>query len=74
MLDERLQALLRVVEQLSPQDQLFLADQLEEWLEGVEWRRVANEPGPDALDEAAIEEVRQGATKPPRPDDFSNES
>ena len=45
MLDERLQALLRDVEQVTPHDQRQLADQLEEWLEDIEWRRAANEPG-----------------------------
>lgn len=64
MLDERLQALLRDVEQVTPHDQRQLADQLEEWLEDIEWRRAANEPGRDALYEAALEEIRQGRTKP----------
>ena len=73
MLDERLQALLRDVEQVTPHDQRQLADQLEEWLEDIEWRRAANEPGRDALYEAALEEIRDGQTKPLIPADFVEE-
>jgi len=70
MLDERLQALLHDLEQLPVQDQQRLADQIEEWLDSIEWDRILNEPGPDALYEAAIEEIRQGQTQPLRPEDF----
>lgn len=71
MLDERLRVLLRDLELLTRQDQQQLADHLEEWLEDMEWKRVANDPGPDALDEAAVEEMRQGRTKPLRSEDFA---
>lgn len=56
-----------------PQDQRQLADQLEEWLEDIEWRRVTNESGPDALYEQAMEEIRVGKTRPLHPDDFAEE-
>lgn len=74
MLDERLQSLLHNLEQLAPQDQQHLADQLEQWLDDVEWRRVLNEPGPDALYDAATEEIRLGETQPLRPEDFAEEA
>lgn len=74
MLDERLQALLHDLEQLTLQDQQHLADQLEAWLDDLEWHRVLNEPGPDALYEAAVEEIRQGTTHPLRPEDFAEEA
>jgi hypothetical protein len=74
MLDERLQTLLHELEQLDPQDQQRLADQLEAWLDDLEWRRVLNEPGPDELYEAAVEEMRQGQTQPLRPEDFAEEA
>ncbi len=64
MLDERLQALLHNLEQLPEQDQQRLADQFEEWLDSIEWTRVLSEPGPDALYEAALEEICQGQTHP----------
>ncbi len=70
MLDERLQALLHNLEQLPAQDQQRLADQIEEWLDSIEWTRILNEPGPDALYEAAMEEIRQGETQPLKPEDF----
>jgi hypothetical protein len=70
MLDERLQALLHDLEQLPAQDQQRLADQIEEWLDSVEWTRILNEPGPDALYEAAIEEIRQGQAQPLKSEDF----
>jgi hypothetical protein len=70
MLDERLQALLQDLEQLPPQDQQRLADHIEEWLDRNEWARVLSEPGPDALYEAALEEMRQGKTEPLKPEDF----
>ncbi len=60
MLDERLQALLHNLEQLPEQDQQRLADQIEEWLDSIEWARILNEPGPDALYEAALEEFVKG--------------
>jgi hypothetical protein len=66
-----LQAIIHNFEQLAPQDQLQLADHIEQWLEDVEWRRVVNEPGPDALYDAAREEMRQGQTRPLRPEDFA---
>jgi hypothetical protein len=74
MLDRRLQELLRDLEQLAPEDQQHLADQIEEWLDDLEWRRVLNEPGPDALFEAAVEEIRRGETQPLRPEDFEAEA
>ena len=58
MLDARLQALLHDLPHLDPHNQQRLADQLEAWLDDMEWRRVLNEPGPDALYEAALEEMR----------------
>jgi hypothetical protein len=70
MLDERLQALLHDLEQLPAQDQQRLADQIEEWLDSIEWARVLNEPGPDALYEAAMEEIRKGETQPLKSEDF----
>jgi hypothetical protein len=70
MLDERLQALLHDLEQLPAQDQQRLADHIEEWLDSIEWARVLNEPGPDALYEAAMEEIRKGETQPLKSDDF----
>ena len=73
MLDERLQAMIHDLELLAPQDQLQLADHIEQWLEDLEWRRVLNEPGPDALYDAAREEVRQGLTQPLRPEGFAEE-
>lgn len=60
MLDERLQALLHNLEQLPEQDQQRLADQIEEWLDSIERTRILNEPGPGALYEADLEEIRQG--------------
>lgn len=74
MLDVRLQALLHDIEQLTPRDQQQLADQLEEWLDDREWRRVLNEPGQDALYEAAREEMRQGETLPLQSKDFGDEA
>ncbi|HST89072.1 MAG TPA: hypothetical protein VLJ14_11900 [Ktedonobacterales bacterium] len=74
MLDERLQAIMHDLERLGPHDQQQLADQIEQWLEDIEWRRVLNEPGPDALYEAAREEIRQGRTRPLRPKDFAEEA
>ena len=70
MLDRRLQALLHDLEQLAPEDQQHLADQIEEWLDDREWRRILNEPGPDALYETAVEEIRRGETQPLKPEDF----
>lgn len=70
MLDQRLQALMHDLEQLPSQDQQRLADQIEEWLDAIEWTRILNEPGPDALYEAALEEMRQGKTEPLKPEDF----
>lgn len=72
MLDERLQALLHSLEQLPSEDQQHLADQIEEWLDDVEWKRVVNEPGSDALYEAAMDEIRQGKTKPLQDEDFDS--
>ena len=74
MLDERLQALMHDLERLAPHDQQQLADQIEQWLEDIEWGRVLNEPGPDALYEAALEEMRQGRRQPLRPEDFAEEA
>lgn len=74
MLNERLQAIMHDLEQLEPHDQQQLADQIEQWLVDIEWRRVLNEPGPDALYDAALEEVRQGRTRPLRPEDFAEEA
>lgn len=70
MLDDRLQALLHDLGQLPAQDQQRLADQIEEWLDAIEWVRVLNESEPDALYEAAIEEIRKGETHPLKPEDF----
>jgi hypothetical protein len=55
---------MRDLEQLDPHDQQRLADQIEQWLEDIEWRRVLNEPCPDALYDAALEEIRQERTQP----------
>ena len=74
MLDERLQAIMHDLEQLPQHDQQQLADQIEQWLEDIEWSRVLNEPGPDALYDAALEEMRQGQTQPLRPEDFAEEA
>jgi hypothetical protein len=74
MLDERLQALLHDLEHLTIQDQQYLADQIEAWLDDLEWRRMLNEAGPDALYEAAVEEIRQGKTQLLRPEDFAEEA
>jgi hypothetical protein len=71
MLDTRLQALLHDLEQLTLEDQQQIADQLEQWLDDLEWRRVLNEPGEDALYDAAIAEIRRGETQPLRPEDFA---
>ncbi|HEY7834604.1 MAG TPA: hypothetical protein VIG30_13595 [Ktedonobacterales bacterium] len=73
MLDARLRSLLADLEHLTAQDQQVLADQIEQWLDDHEWRRVLNEPGPDALYDAALEEMRQGETLPLRPEDFAEE-
>lgn len=72
MIDKRLHALLQSLEQLAPEDQQRLADQIEEWLDDIEWKRVLNEPGHDALYEAAMDEMRQGGTKPLQSDDFDS--
>jgi hypothetical protein len=40
---------------------------------GVRCRRVLYEPGPDALYDAATEEMRQGQAQPLRPEDFADE-
>jgi hypothetical protein len=72
-LDERLPAVIHDLEQLAPQDQLQLADHIEQWLEDLEWRRVLNEPGPDALYDAAREEMHQGQTQPLPPKDLAEE-
>ncbi len=74
MLDRRLRALLHDLEQLAPEDQQHLADQIEEWLDDREWRRILNEPGPDVLYETAVEEIRRGETQPLKPEDFEAES
>ncbi|HKV85549.1 MAG TPA: hypothetical protein VJN88_13400 [Ktedonobacterales bacterium] len=74
MLDKRLQAILRDVEQLTPRDQQQLADHLEEWLKDIEWRRVLNDASPDAVYEEAVAEIRQGVTKPLHDDDFADEA
>ncbi|MGH2514654.1 MAG: hypothetical protein ACRDHP_03280 [Ktedonobacterales bacterium] len=74
MLNERLQTLLHNLEHLTAQDQQQLADQLEEWFDDLEWRRILNEPSPDALYEAAINEIRRGETQPLRPEDFEDEA
>lgn len=71
MLDERLRALFADLEHLTAQDQEQLADQIEQWLDDHEWRRVLNEPGPDALYDAALEEIRRGETQPLGPEDFA---
>jgi hypothetical protein len=73
MLDERLQALLHDLEQLDQLEQQRLADQIEQWLEDIEWSRVLNAPGPDALYDRAVEEIRQGQTQPLRSEDFAEE-
>jgi hypothetical protein len=73
MLDQRLQALLQDLEQLTPGDQQQLADQIEQWLDDLEWKRVLNEPGPGALYEAAVEEIQRGETQPLRLEDFTEE-
>ncbi|WIG59508.1 MAG: hypothetical protein OJF49_002255 [Ktedonobacterales bacterium] len=70
MLDERLQGLLQHLEQLAPDQQQRLADYIEEWLDELEWQRILNEPGPDALYEAAIKEMQLGETHPLRRWDF----
>jgi hypothetical protein len=64
MLDERLQTLNHDLEALPAQDQQRLADQIEQWHDDSEWRRVLNEPGPDGLYEAALEEMYRGETQP----------
>ena len=74
MLDERLQAIMHDLEQLAPHDQQQLADRIEQWIEDIEWGRVLNEPGADALYDAAREEMRQGRTQPLRPEDFAEEA
>lgn len=74
MLQERLQALMRDLERLAPDDQQRLVDQIEQWLEAIEWDRVLNEDGPDALYDAARDEMRQGRTQPLRPEDFAEEA
>ena len=60
------------LEQLPPKDQQRLADQMEAWLDDIEWRRVLNEPGHDALYDAAMDEIRKGEKKPLRPEDFNS--
>lgn len=70
MIDERLHALLLSLEQLPPEDQQRLADQIEEWPDDIEWKRILNEPGHDALYDAAMDEIRKGETKPLRTEDF----
>ena len=72
VIDERLHALLQSLEQLAPEDQQRLADQIEEWLDDIEWKRVLNEPSHDALYDAAMDEIRQGETKPLQSDDFDS--
>jgi hypothetical protein len=74
MLDERLQTLIHDLEALPFEDQQRLADQIEQWLDDIEWHRVLNEPGPDALYEAALEEMRRSETKPLQPEDFAEEA
>jgi hypothetical protein len=73
MLDEHLQAMIHDLEQLAPQDQLQLADHIEQWLEDLEWQRVLNEPGPGALYDGARDDMRQGQTQPLRPEDWAKE-
>jgi hypothetical protein len=60
VIDESLHTLLQSLEQLTPEDQQRLADQIEEWPDNIEWTRVLNEPGHDALYDAAMDEIRQG--------------
>ena len=74
MIDARLRALLDDIERLTAQDQQALADRIEQWLDELEWRRVLDQPGPDALYDAAMEEIRRGETKPLRPEDFAEEA
>ena len=70
MLDERLQALLHDLEQLTVEDQQRIADQIEEWLDSIEWARILNEPGSDALYEAALKEIQQRQIQPLKSEDF----
>lgn len=72
MLDQRLEALLRAVEELPADEQQELADHIQEWLDDLAWKRVLNEPGHDALYEAAAEEMRRGETLPLRAEDFED--
>lgn len=74
MLDERLQGLLQHLKQLAPDQQQQLAERIEEWLDELEWQRILNESGPDALYEAAIEEIQRGETRPLHPEDFAEEA
>ena len=74
MLDERLRALFTDLEHLTAQDQQQLADQIEQWLDDREWRRVLNEPSPDALYDAAMDEIRRDETRPLQPEDFAEKA
>lgn len=62
------------VEHLTPADQQQLADQIEQWLGDLEWHRILNEPGPDTLYEAAMDEIRREETLPLRLEDFEDEA
>lgn len=66
MLGERLRALLRDLEKLTLQDQQRLADQIETWIANLEWQRLLNEEGPNALYEATLDEMRRSETRPLR--------
>lgn len=72
MLDQRLLALLRDLEQLPTQQQQELADQIQDWLDDLAWKRVLNASEPDALYEAAVAEMQRGETLPLRAEDFED--
>lgn len=63
---------MRDVEQLPEEKQQELADQIQEWLDDLAWKHVLNEPEPDALYEAAVEEMQRGETLPLRAEDFED--
>jgi hypothetical protein len=64
MLDERLHALLNELQRLALRDQQHLAAQIEIWLDNLKWQRLLNEQRPDALYDAALDEMRRGEIRP----------
>lgn len=73
MMTERMRALVERVEQLPPEEQNYIAEEIEETLDNAEWHALLADPRSETVLDTLIAEAKQSPKRPwPMPADMGD--